>query len=82
MVIVLAAFCVDTDRPHVLIDELIVDNFSIFTLNQVCPSLVLYDEDERSILVLGEAMAIVVDDIDFVKNLVMGSKEKLLAVFK
>ena len=82
MVIVLAALRVDADRPHVLINQLIVDNFSIFTLNQVCSSLVFYDEDERSVFVLVKAMTVVVDNVDFVKNLVMGLEEKLLAVLK
>ncbi len=82
MVIVLAFLSLDTDRPQVLVDELVVENFGIFTLNFVLSSMVLYDENNRPITCVFKVVSVVVDDIDFVNNFVVGAEEKLLAIFE
>ena len=51
MMIVLSAPCVYADCSNVLIEELEIDHFGIFALNVVFPATVLYDENERLVLV-------------------------------
>ena len=82
MVELLRSSGVDADGPDVLVEQLVVDHFSIFTLDVVVTSTILHDEHERLVFVLLEVMAVVVQDVHFVKHTVSCLDQELLSILK
>lgn len=80
MVESLCTFGVDANSTDVLVQKLIVNLFSVLTLDVVLAATVREGKGEIGVFfVVNKAMAVVADDVELVEHTVLGLEQELVA---